>query len=165
MGQAALSEAALYDAAAGAALPELMTSLLRVAPSGDAAAEAALQAAVQSLSACQQQESLRLQRSVASLRSDLRERSRLRGLDRQPEIISVDEDEAVATEGGVDTYRPDARNLEDCVKSIGERWQVPHGDSHGLPSTALGHHLDEPAWSLHREAGDWFLHRDSTGLE
>ena len=73
-GQAALDEAALYDAAAGAALSEHMTSLLRAAPSGDAAAEAALQAAVQSLSACQQQESLRLQRSVASLRADLRER-------------------------------------------------------------------------------------------
>ena len=64
----------MYDAAAGAALSEHMTSLLRAAPSGDAAAEAALQAAVQSLSACQQQESLRLQRSVASLRADLRER-------------------------------------------------------------------------------------------
>ena len=106
-GQAGLDEATLYDAAGGAALSELMTGLLHAAgpssartSSGDAAAEAALQAAVQSLSACQQQQSLRLQRSVASLRSDLRERLLLleREFVAKAELLAGDLSEAVRAE-------------------------------------------------------------------
>ena len=122
-GQAAVDEAVLYDAAGGAALSELMTGLLHAAPSsGDAAAESALQAAVQSLSACQQQQSLRLQRSVASLRYDLRER--LLQLEREfvakAELLAGDLSKAVRAEKAVseDNVARCATDLRASLQSL-----------------------------------------------
>lgn len=146
-GQAAVDEAALYDAAGGAALSELMTSLLHAAlSSGDVATEAALQAAVQSLSTCQQQQSLRLQRAVASLRSDLRDR--LLRLEREfvakAELLAGDLSEAVRAEKAAseDTVARCAAELSASLQDLGDarrrRAQPPPSARHQPQSNGPG---------------------------
>ena len=174
-GQAALDEAALYDAAGGgAALSELMTGLLHAAPSsGDAAAEAALQAAVQSLSACQQQQSLRLQRSVASLRSDLRERLLLleREFVAKAELLAGDLSEAVRAEKAASevSVARCAADLRASLQGLSRAQEARTVARHSAQPPASARHLPQsngPGGTMRelvtpRPGGEWRLEHGS----
>ncbi len=83
----------------------------------------------------------------------------------QAEVRSVDEHEAVAPEGRVDSNRPDAGHVESGVEAISERREVDHPDPFSLPVTAFGLDGHGAAGCFHREPGDRLDHRHSAGLE
>ena len=87
------------------------------------------------------------------------------GPDGKPQIVRVDNGEAVAAVSGVDGDRAEPLDFDKCVELVGEADMVADADRNDLAVAALRARLDQPARRLDHEPRLRLLHRDDTRLQ